>query len=128
MNLNQVTIPSIDLKKSVQFYKTLGLELIVDSIPRYARFILPKGDATFSVHRVKELHKGASVIVYFECEDLDEQVGRLKNEGVDFDLLPTDQDWLWREARLKDPDGNQLILYKAGENRKNPPWRINPDK
>ncbi|MEM7380928.1 MAG: VOC family protein, partial [Bacteroidota bacterium] len=39
--------------------------------------------------------------------------------------LPRDQSWLWREARLKDPDGNTLILYHAGENRKNPPWRIN---
>jgi hypothetical protein len=36
----------------------------------------------------------------------------------------TDQTWLWREARLKDPDGNQLILYSAGKNRKDPPWKI----
>lgn len=128
MNLNQVTIPSIDLEKSVAFYKTLGLELIVDSVPRYARFLLPKGDSTFSIYKVEELPVGSGVVVYFECEDLDEEVARLSNEGIAFELLPTDQDWLWREARLKDPDGNQLILFKAGENRKNPPWRINPDK
>jgi catechol 2,3-dioxygenase-like lactoylglutathione lyase family enzyme len=128
MNLNQVTVPSIDLEKSVTFYKTLGLQLIVDSIPRYARFTFPKGDATFSIHRVEELPKGSGVIVYFECDDLDDQVKRLRQKDIGFELLPTDQDWLWREARLKDPDGNQLILYRAGENRKNPPWRINPDK
>ena len=128
MNLNQVTIPSIDLVKAVAFYKTLGLELIVDSVPRYARFLLPEGDATFSIHMVEELPQGSGVVVYFECEDLDEQVSRLANEGIAFELLPTDQDWLWREARLKDPDGNQLILFKAGENRINPPWRVNPDK
>ena len=29
------------------------------------------------------------------------------------------------EVRLKDPVNNQLILYFAGENRLNPPWRIN---
>ena len=128
MNLNQVTIPSINLEKSVAFYETLGLELIVDSVPRYARFLLPKGDSTFSIHKVEELPLGLGVVVYFECEDLDEEVARLSKEGIAFELLPTDQDWLWREARLKDPDGNQLILFKAGENRKNPPWRINPDK
>ncbi len=128
MNLNQVTIPSINLEKSVAFYKCLGLELIVDSVPRYARFVLPNGDSTFSIHRVEELPSGSGVVVYFECEDLDKQVAKLVAEGVDFELLPTDQDWLWREARLKDPDGNQLILFKAGENRKNPPWRVNPDK
>ena len=124
MNLNQVTIPSVDLEKSVAFYKTLGLQLIVDSVPRYARFELPDGGSTFSVHRVEHLPKGPGVVVYFECDALDEKVKTLLAEGIQFDELPTDQDWLWREARLKDPDGNVLILYKAGENRKNPPWRI----
>jgi len=32
--------------------------------------------------------------------------------------------WLWREAWLYDVDGNKLILYSAGENRLNPPWRM----
>jgi len=25
---------------------------------------------------------------------------------------------------VKDPDGNQLVLYYAGKNRKDPPWKI----
>ena len=49
---------------------------------------------------------------------------KLKQKGLKFDLDPTDQRWLWREARLKDPFNNQIILYYAGENRINPPWRI----
>jgi hypothetical protein len=32
--------------------------------------------------------------------------------------------WLWREARLRDPDGHRVCLYRAGQNRKNPPWRL----
>ena len=114
MNLNQVTIPSVDLVKSVVFYKLLGLELIVDSIPRYARFLLPDGDSTFSVHRVEELPKGSGSVVYFECEDLDEQARALMSKGIQFKQLPKDQDWLCREARLKDQDGNPLIFYKGG--------------
>lgn len=33
MNLNQITIPSLDVEKAVEFYKILGLHLIVDAIP-----------------------------------------------------------------------------------------------
>ena len=32
--------------------------------------------------------------------------------------------YLWREARLRDPDGHDVRLYFAGENRLNPPWRM----
>jgi hypothetical protein len=44
--------------------------------------------------------------------------------GIIFESVPTDQSWLWREARLRDLDGNQIILYHGGTNRLNPPWRI----
>ncbi|WP_435413616.1 VOC family protein, partial [Psychroserpens mesophilus] len=37
MNLNQITIPSLDVEKATAFYKTLGLHLIVDALPRYVR-------------------------------------------------------------------------------------------
>jgi len=124
MNLNQVTIPSVDLQISVSFYQTLGLKLIVDALPHYARFACPNGDATFSVHQVASTTSGEGIYVYFEIEHLDDKVEELKAAGISFDEMPEDKRWLWREARLKDPDGNQLILYHAGENRLNPPWRI----
>lgn len=124
MNLNQITIPSEDLTQSVEFYKKLGLQLIVNALPKYARFECPKGDATFSIHYVDNITNGEGVYVYFETDILDKEVDRLLEEGIIFDQLPTDQTWLWREARLKDPDGNQLVLYHAGTNRKDPPWRI----
>ena len=124
MNLNQVTIPSTDLTVSVPFYQKLGLKLIVDSVPRYARFECPDGEATFSIHRVEERIAGPGVVVYFECKNLDQYVSTLQSEGILFDSLPQDQTWRWREAHLSDPDGNQLILYYAGQDRKYPPWRI----
>ncbi len=124
MNLNQITVPSLDVSKSISFYKKLGLQLIVHSHARYARFVCPDGKASFSIHQVEALPKGDGVWVYFECKDLDMYVEELLNKGLLFDELPNDKSWLWREARLKDPEGNQLILYYAGENRLNPPWRI----
>ena len=126
MNLNQITVPSLDLRQSVPFYQTLGLTLIVDSLPHYARFECPDGAATFSIHQVDQLPSGEGIYVYFEMEDLDSYVDRLVQQGIAFDELPQDRRWGWREARLKDPDNNQLILFYGGENRKNPPWRIAP--
>ncbi|MBF4982836.1 VOC family protein [Nonlabens mediterrranea] len=125
MNLNQVTVPSLDLEKSIPFYEKLGLKLIVKSLPHYARFECPDGKSTFSIHLTDELPKGEGIYVYFECEDLDQKVEDLIELGIEFYMKPKDQPWLWREARLKDMDGNLIILYHAGENRLNPPWRIN---
>ncbi|CAN0603892.1 unnamed protein product [Ectocarpus sp. 12 AP-2014] len=125
MNLNQVTVPSLNVENAILFYEKLGLKLIVKSLPNYARFECPDGYATFSIHLIETLPQGDGVYVYFECEDLDAHVASLKENGIQFEKEPTDERWLWREARLKDPDGNQLILFYGGENRLNPPWRIN---
>ncbi len=124
MNLNQVTIPSLDVPKAIEFYQAFGLKLIVHSHENYARFICPDGQATFSIHKVDSLPSGEGISVYFECEGLDDRVEELKQKGIAFELDPTDQPWLWREAHLRDLDGNRIILYLAGKNRVNPPWRL----
>lgn len=123
MQLNQVTLPALDITAAVGFYQTLGFELIVSS-PHYARFKSTVGDSTFSVHVVETLTGLPQTIIYFECAALDEQVEELKGRGVTFLSEPEDQRWLWREARLSDPSGNVICLYHAGENRLNPPWRV----
>ena len=83
MNLNQITVPSINLNAAIDFYEKLGLNLIVESLPRYARFECPAGDATFSLHRVDELPIGAGIRVYFEVDNMDEIVdGRVK-KGIE---------------------------------------------
>jgi len=99
--------------------------MIVDALPKYVRFICPEGDSTFSISRSesKSSRAQSGVHIYFECPDLDMEVQRLKEAGLEFIQDPEDKSWLWREARLYDPDGH-IILYYAGKNRKNPPWRI----
>ena len=123
MHLNQVTVPALDVPASVEFYRGLGLTLIVNS-PRYARFECSDGGATFSVHLADKAVSHTSTVVYFECQDLDDRVSRLKANGYSFTQEPQDQPWLWREARLLDPAGNPVCLYWAGKNRRFPPWRI----
>ena len=123
MNLNQISLPARDLAASIAFYRTLGLTLIVET-DIYARFELPEGEATMSLHKTDAKLDDEGVYVYFECDDLDARVAALKAQGVVFENDPKDQRWLWREAWLSDPAGNRLCLYRAGENRKNPPWRL----
>jgi hydroxymethylpyrimidine/phosphomethylpyrimidine kinase len=122
MQLNQVTVGCTDYAASVAFYKALGLIQIVDAPPRYARFETQTGE-TFSIH-LSETVPASTTVVYFECAALDETVARLKGAGLAFILDPVDQSWGWREARLRDPAGNELCLFRGGSNRRFPPWRI----
>ena len=122
MNLNQVTLPVSNMETATEFYKILGFTQIVDT-PHYARFECPAGSSTFSLSlETNEFSNGATI--YFEQENLDEWVLQLKAKGIQFDQDPKDERYLWREAILKDPSGNKIKLYWAGENRLNPPWRV----
>ncbi len=123
MRLNQVTLPAMDVAVSVAFYRSMGFELIV-STPRYARFAAVEGEATFSIHECTSPLPPSQTTVYFETAALDATVDRLKSLGITFTTEPTDQAWLWREARLLDPSNNSICLYWAGKNRLNPPWRL----
>ncbi|HKP70312.1 MAG TPA: VOC family protein [Pyrinomonadaceae bacterium] len=156
MNLNQVTIYTDKPVETAEFFEKLGLRLIVDSLPRYARLECPDGDSTLSIQDTAgttnqslssdgersanfSLQNDATlssdsptnlslssdrIVLYFECDDLDKTVADLKGNGLTFDEDPTDRPWLWRQAYLKDPNGNKICLFHAGENRKNPPWRV----
>ncbi len=120
MNLNQVTLGVTDVRKAISFYEALGLTTIVHTHDDYARFECPQGEATFSVHRV-DVVSPSSTLIYFEVADVDAKLDGMRNVVVD--QAPTDQSWLWREAHIRDPFGNPLCIFTAGENRKNPPWR-----
>lgn len=122
MRLNQVTVTVANIESATTFYQTLGLKLIVKS-PHYARFMCPEGESTFSIH-LGDAPVTASTVVYFEKKNLDQWVKDLQAAGMVFDSEPADQRWLWREARLRDPSGNPICLFDAGENRLNPPWRL----
>jgi catechol 2,3-dioxygenase-like lactoylglutathione lyase family enzyme len=122
MNLNQITVPVKNVPASIEFYKKLGLQLIVHTHDDYARFEC-EGPSTFSIHRVDQLPSGEGIWVYFEVPDVDKRIQELMDVGLEIGEHPKDQTWLWREARLKDLDGNQIIIYHGGENRKNPPWK-----
>ncbi len=128
MNLNQVTVKSHDIEASKAFYQKLGLILIVDT-PHYLRFECPEGDGTFSVSLTDapppEGVRDTTVYFEFKEGELDKRVAELEAEGMEFLHPVTDQRWLWRETHTIDPSGNKICLFYGGENRKNPPWRVN---
>lgn len=127
MRLNQVTASARDLAASTAFYQALGLKLIVRA-DHYVRFECPDSDggepATFSLHLDAHATGVSQTSVYFEEDDLDAAVARLKAAGLVFESDPVDQRWQWREAWLRDPAGNRVCLYRAGEARRFPPWRV----
>jgi hydroxymethylpyrimidine/phosphomethylpyrimidine kinase len=124
LRLNQVTVTGTDYDKMVTFYRALGLSQIVDSRENgYARFETD-GGATFSIQVDPEETVSETTAIYFECDDLDQRVERLARSGMPFEHGPRGQPWMWREARLRDPSGNTIFLYRAGEARRFPPWRM----
>ena len=123
MNLNQVTLPCLDYVASVAFYKALGLTQIVASPPRYARFESNTG-STLSIHSVESVADSSGVTIYFEVENVDAKVAEFRDGGLEIEAEPVDQQWLWREAYLKDPAGNVICIFHGGENRRYPPWRV----
>ena len=122
MRLNHVMLAVSDLERSIVFYRSLGLKQIVAD-DGYARFELPDGDSTLSLESRSGGGPGGAT-VYFEYGDVDAAASELKAKGIEFDQDPVDQPYLWREALLRDPDGNAICLFHAGENRLNPPWRL----
>lgn len=131
MHLNQVTLPCHDYAKSVEFYQQLGLTLIVDSPPRYARFeSADGGGATLSLH-AEEDNSPRGGVIYFDhetAEMLDVHVEELVAKGLEFLSTPRDEAWGWREARLLDPSGNEVCLMFASTVRRFPDWRVDGRK
>src|SRR5262249_55261507 len=123
MRLNQVTVGSTDVPRSIAFYCQLGLQLIVHTHDKYARFLCPDGSSTFSVHQVGPAHPRGTTMVFLEGDDAAAAVAALKERGLQFDSDPMAQVWLGREASPHAPENTPIFLFPPGKNRFSPPWR-----
>ena|SRR5690349_6533413 len=124
LTFNHAMIYAKDVDRSLGFYRDLlGFKLIEDfrhegkSI--YARLHAPGGEGTIAIHQIGP---GASltsegVRLYFEVRELDEFCRSLQKRGFYINQLPRMMPWGWRHAYLNDPDGHEISLYWAGENR-----------
>jgi catechol 2,3-dioxygenase-like lactoylglutathione lyase family enzyme len=128
MFLFHITLLVSDIPRSKAFYQALGLELIVDAA-HYCRFranLDGQGSQTLSIsHSPGPI--GASCHVGFEFaspEALDAYADLLQSRGFALAEHPQDRSWLWRDVILHDPDGHEILLLYAGDNKLNPPWRV----
>ncbi|MGA7461227.1 MAG: VOC family protein [Candidatus Korobacteraceae bacterium] len=124
LTFNHAMIYTKDVGRATQFYREwLGFKLIEDfrfeGKSVYARLHAPGGDGTIALHQAGPGAPVASegVRLYFEIRDLDGFCRGLQKRGFYFTQLPTMMPWGWRHAYLNDPDGHEISLYWAGENR-----------
>ncbi|HLJ27236.1 MAG TPA: VOC family protein [Candidatus Angelobacter sp.] len=124
LTFNHAMIYSKDVERGLGFYRDLlGFKLIEDFRHEgksvYARLCAPGGDCTIALHQAGPDVSIASdgVRLYFEVRDLDEFCRRLQKKGFYITQLPRMMPWGWRHAYLNDPDGHEISLYWAGENR-----------
>ncbi len=124
LSFNHAMIYLKDVGGGIDFYRHwLGFKLIEDFRHEgksvYARLRAPGGDGTIALHQAGP---GASVAsdgvrLYFEVRELDEFCQNLRRRGFYFTQLPQMMPWGWRHAYLNDPEGHEISLYWAGEQR-----------
>ena len=124
LTFNHAMIYTKDVARSLAFYKDLiGFKLIEDfryeGRPVYARLKAPGGDGTIALHLAAPSDSLASggVRLYFEVRALDDFCQKLIKKGFYITQMPRTMPWGWRHAYLNDPDGHEISLYWAGENR-----------
>lgn len=124
LSFNHAMIYLKDVGGGIAFYRDwLGFKLIEDYRHEgrsvYARMRAPGGDGTIALHQAGP---GASVAsdgvrLYFEVRELDDFCQRLRKRGFVFTQQPQMMPWGWRHAYLNDPEGHEISLYWAGEQR-----------
>lgn len=124
LTFNHAMIYAKNVQRSLGFYRDLlGFKLIEDfryeGQPVYARLRAPGGDCTIALHQAGPDASLASdgVRLYFEVRDLDNFCRKLQQKNFYITQLPRMMPWGWRHAYLNDPDGHEISLYWAGENR-----------
>ena len=111
-----VTVYVRDFAGAVEFYRDqVGLPFkFADEKFGYASF--ETAGAGFSIATVgddqPDLERliGRPTGIGFMVDDLDGEYERLKAQGVEFSMVPSDQPWGGRLAAFKDPEGNQIVL------------------
>lgn len=124
LTFNHSMIYVKDVERGLGFYRDLlGFKLIEDFRHEdksvYARLRAPGGDGSIALHLAGPDAPIASdgVRLYFEVRELDDFCRKLQKKGFYLTQLPRMMPWGWRHAYLNDPDGHEISLYWAGENR-----------
>src|SRR5215470_12583327 len=124
LTFNHAMVYAADMRRALGFYRDLlGFKLVDEfrheDIPVYARLRAPGGDGTIALHLAGPGTPLASegVRLYFEIREVDDFCRKLQAKGFYITQMPRMMPWGWRHAYLNDPDGHEISIYWAGENR-----------
>ena len=122
--LNAIGIAVADLRRSMQFYRLLGLDLPEDAADGHVEATMANGTRLmFDTEEVIRSFlpdwtraNGNQVSLAFECASpaaVDEVYARVVAAGFEGEKEPWDAVWGQRYALLGDPDGVRVNLYSA---------------
>lgn len=119
--LNAIGIVSSDLRRSLAFYRLLGVDFPEDgeghvetTLPNGTRLMLDEQAVIESFRPDWTRETGNQLALAFECSsptEVDELWARAKAEGFDAEKEPWDAFWGQRYAQLRDPDGVPVDLF-----------------
>jgi len=126
--LNRIGIAVADLRRSVEFYRLLGLELPDDrdlpadpaeghveaTMPNGTRLMFDTEEIILGFLPGWTRINGNQVSLALECAgpaEVDEIYARIVAAGFEGEKEPWDADWGQRYALLGDPDGVRINLY-----------------
>jgi lactoylglutathione lyase len=112
--LQTVVLYVSQIERAARFYRDqLGLEQVYENEGRVA---LQCGATRLFLHPTDESERGPwNIELYFQVEDVDDVVSRLRTQGVGVLLEPTDEPWGERNAGILDPDGYPIYLTQSLE-------------
>ena len=125
MSLQAIGIVSANLKKSVKFYKILGVHLKPVMVPTHLEGKTPGGidimvddlKSILKIYPKWKKPKGSSgVVLCFKQKSpaaVDKIHSKLVKSGFKSLNAPWDAFWGQRYANVADPDGNQIDLYAS---------------
>ena len=122
--LNAIGIAVSDLRRSLQFYRLLGLDLpeaptedhVEATMANGTRLMFDTEEVIRSFLPDWERLDGNQVSLAFECSspsEVDEMYARVVDAGFEGEQEPWDAFWGQRYALLGDPDGVRVNLYAA---------------
>ena len=124
LSFNHAMVYVKDVQRALDFYRDLLGFKLVDEFrhegrPVYARLRAPGGDGTIALHMAGPGTSLASegVRLYFEIRELEDFCRKMQAKHFYITQMPRMMPWGWRHAYLNDPDGHEISLYWAGENR-----------
>jgi catechol 2,3-dioxygenase-like lactoylglutathione lyase family enzyme len=112
--LQTVVLYVTDVERAARFYRDqLGLGQVYENDGRLALRCRP---TRLFLHTSEESERGPwNVELYFQVDDVDDAVARLRAQGVGVLLEPTDEPWGERNAGILDPDGYPVYLTQSLE-------------